>query len=73
MFATWLKDLNYGLKSLIWVGACALCWAIWLNRNVVVFYNAQVSTPLQVALDKILDIVTGGGGQTSSKIELSCA
>jgi hypothetical protein len=73
MFGTWLKDLNSRLKSLIWVEACALCWAIWLSRNVVVFDNAQVSTPLQVALDKVLNIVTERGGQTSSKMGLSCA
>ena len=73
MFGTWLKGLNSRLKSLIWVGACALCWAIWLSRNDVVFDNAQVSTPLQVTLDKVLDTVAEGGGQTSSKMGLLCA
>jgi hypothetical protein len=36
------------LKSKIWFGACTICWAIWLCRNEVIFYNALVPTPMQV-------------------------
>ena len=40
--------MDMELKSKIWFGACTICWAIWLCRNEVIFYNALVPTPMQV-------------------------
>ena len=48
LFDNWLEGVDLKLKYKIWVGACALCWAIWLCRNDVVFNNTRVSTPMQV-------------------------
>jgi hypothetical protein len=42
IFLDWLEGINRKLKSKIIVGASALCWAIWLSRNDIVF-NKTVS------------------------------
>jgi hypothetical protein len=73
MFYIYLQGLNSKLKSLIWVGACALCWAIWLSCN---NDNARVYTPFtghlqRNTLDNVMDCVAEGG-YTSSKVGLSC-
>jgi hypothetical protein len=36
-FSDWLEGINRKLKSKIIVGASALCWAVWLSRNDIVF------------------------------------
>jgi hypothetical protein len=48
MFTGWLNGINKNLLYKILVGASALCWAIWLSRNDVVFNNTRVVTPMQV-------------------------
>ena len=48
MFNGWLIGLNKKLMYKILVGASAVCWAIWLSRNDMVFNNSRVVTPLQV-------------------------
>jgi len=48
LFGNWLEGVDLKLKYMISVGACALCWTIWLCRNDVVSDNALVSTPMQV-------------------------
>ena len=37
IFTGWLEGINRKLKSHILVGASAICWAIWLTRNDIVF------------------------------------
>ena len=37
LFGNWLRGVGTKLKRQLLVGASALCWAIWLNRNDVVF------------------------------------
>jgi hypothetical protein len=37
MFMGWLGGINMKLKAKIIVGASAMCWAIWLTRNNIVF------------------------------------
>jgi hypothetical protein len=48
MFNGWLIGLNKKLMYKILVGASAVCWAIWLSRNYMVFNNYRAATPLQV-------------------------
>ena len=48
MFGSWLHGIGAKLKNQILLGAVALCWAMWLNRNDVVFNNAKTNTFLQV-------------------------
>ena len=48
MFNGWLIGLNKKLMYKILVGASAVCWAIWLSRNNMVFNNSRVATSLQV-------------------------
>ena len=48
MFNGWLIGLNKKLMYKILVGASAVCWAIWLSRNDMVFNNSRAATPLQV-------------------------
>ncbi len=33
----WLGCVDSKIKNLIFVGASAFCWALWLNRNEIVF------------------------------------
>jgi hypothetical protein len=37
MFGSWLNGVGLKLQNQILLGAVALCWALWLNRNDVVF------------------------------------
>ncbi|WVZ85259.1 hypothetical protein U9M48_032206, partial [Paspalum notatum var. saurae] len=37
MFDSWLKRFPWMLRTKILLGAAALCWAIWLSRNDMVF------------------------------------
>ena len=40
--------MNKKLRSLVLVGACAICWAIWLSRNDLVFDKVLVPSYMQV-------------------------
>jgi len=35
-------------KKIVNAGLCALCWAIWLNRNDIIFLKSQKQTYLQI-------------------------
>ena len=48
MFGNWLRGVGTKLKRQLLVGAYALCWAIWLSRNDVVFDKSQTKTYMQV-------------------------
>jgi len=37
MLGSWIKSFPFELRNQILVGAAALCWAVWLSRNDVVF------------------------------------
>ena len=50
MFTSWLEGLNRKMKSQILVGASAICWAIWLTWNDIVFDKALAPSYLQVIL-----------------------
>jgi hypothetical protein len=48
LFGSWLHGLCPKLRNQILLGATALCWAIWLNRNDMVFKKAKSITSMQV-------------------------
>jgi hypothetical protein len=48
IFWSWLVGVNLNTKNLIITCVSALCLAIWISRNVLVFDKAQMLTYLQV-------------------------
>jgi hypothetical protein len=48
LFGAWLDGIPRKLMNQILLGAAALCWAIWLNRNDMLFNNAKSNTFMQV-------------------------
>ena len=47
MFGNWLRGIDKQFSKHI-AGAAALCWALWLTRNDIVFNHKSVSSPMQV-------------------------
>jgi hypothetical protein len=47
IFGNWLHGIDNRFRTLIWVGALAIIWSLWLCRNDKEFNN-KVSSPLQV-------------------------
>jgi hypothetical protein len=48
MFGSWLNNQDKKIKSLIWVGVAAFCWALWRCRNDVIFKNLKTNSVMQV-------------------------
>jgi len=48
LFGSWLKDFPKELKCQILIGAAAICWAVWLWRNDVVFNRRPFNSFAQV-------------------------
>jgi len=48
LFTGWFDGINRKLKSKILVGASAICWAIWLTWNDIIFDKAAAPSYLQV-------------------------
>jgi hypothetical protein len=48
LFNEWLGGVNRKLKRQILAGAIAMCWAIWISRNDIVFDKGIVPSYLQV-------------------------
>jgi hypothetical protein len=48
MFGNWLVGVSKKIKKLILVGASAICWALWLSRNDMVFDKTPSKSYLQV-------------------------
>jgi hypothetical protein len=48
MFGSWLIGIRPRLREHICVGLTVLCWAIWLNRNDMVFNRSKSNTFMQV-------------------------
>jgi len=44
MFDSWLNAICPKLRNQIFVGVAALCWAMWLNRNDMVFNISKYNT-----------------------------
>jgi hypothetical protein len=48
IFGSWLHGVHLKVKNLIITGVAALCWAIWISRNDLVFNKTPMVTYLQV-------------------------
>ena len=48
MFGSWLQGVGWRQKNLILTSISAVCWAIWLNRNDVIFYEVYKQNCLQI-------------------------
>jgi len=48
MLCSWLRGFSMKLRKQFLVGVAAMCWAIWLSRNDVVFNQKQPNSYLQV-------------------------
>ena len=48
LFGSWLRRFPQKLRKQFLIGVAALCWAIWLSRNDVVFNQKQPNSYLQV-------------------------
>jgi hypothetical protein len=48
LFGAWLDGIPQNLMNQILLGAAALCWEIWLNRNDMVFNNVKSNTFMQI-------------------------
>ena len=42
MIGSWLNEIPKDYKPLVLLGVAALCWSVWLCRNVVVFDNKKI-------------------------------
>jgi hypothetical protein len=63
LFTGWLQGMNRKMKSLILVGASAICGGIWLTQNNMILNKAVTPSYLQERdiLDQDLVPVTEGG------------
>jgi hypothetical protein len=48
LFGNWLRGFESKLKRQTWVGIAAICWALWLSRNDLVFNGYNHVSFLQV-------------------------
>jgi hypothetical protein len=48
LYSLWLLNVSARTRSKILVGATAICWAIWLTRNDVVFDKSPIKSYMQV-------------------------
>jgi hypothetical protein len=48
MFGNWLNGIDKKIKARIWIGVCALMWAIWNCCNDVIFNQASHAQFFQV-------------------------
>ncbi len=48
MFGNWLNGFEPKLKRQTWEGIAAICWALWLSRNDIVFNGYNHISFLQV-------------------------
>lgn len=48
LFGSWLNNFPRKFRSQLLIGAAAVCWAIWLSRNEMVFKRSSSYNSLQV-------------------------
>jgi hypothetical protein len=48
LFGSWLRSFLKKQRNLVVIGVAALCWAIWISRNDLVFNKSQFVSILQV-------------------------
>ena len=59
MFGTWLQGIRWKEKSLILTGVSAVCWAMWLSKNDIVFDKVNQQPYLQILFRTTLDKISG--------------
>lgn len=58
IFGRWLIEISDELKSLVLLGAVAICWTLCLTRKAMIFKNKQTS------LLQVIILVTVSHGQS---------
>jgi hypothetical protein len=48
LFGPWLRSFSKQQRNLVLIGMAALCWAIWISRNDLVFNKSHYKSILQV-------------------------
>jgi hypothetical protein len=48
LFGPWLRSFSKKQGNLVLVGVAAFCWAIWINRNDIVFHKSHFISILLV-------------------------
>jgi hypothetical protein len=48
LFGPWLRSFSKKQRNLVLIGVAALCWAIWISRNDIVFHKSHFISILQV-------------------------
>jgi hypothetical protein len=48
LFGPWLRSFSKQQRNLVLIGMTALCWAIWISRNDLVFNKSHYKSILQV-------------------------
>jgi hypothetical protein len=48
VFSDWVQNMKSNNKKIFFVGICVMLWAIWLNRNDIIFNKIQISSYMQV-------------------------
>jgi hypothetical protein len=48
LLGPWLRLFSYKQRNLVLIGLAALCWALWISMNDLVFHKSQYKLILQV-------------------------
>jgi hypothetical protein len=48
VFGSWIRDFPFKQRNRVLLGVAAVCWAIWLSRNDMVFQRTRPNSCLQV-------------------------
>jgi hypothetical protein len=48
LFSGWILGVHKKFRSVVFTGIAAICWALWLSRNDIVFDKCSMKTYMQV-------------------------
>jgi hypothetical protein len=48
LFGPWLRSFSKKQRDLVLIGMAALCWALWISRNDLIFQKSRYKSVLQV-------------------------
>jgi hypothetical protein len=75
LFGPWLRNFSKEQRNLVLIGMAALCWAVWISRNDLVFNKSQHISILQVIFRGVFWIrswVVLSKGEGSSILKAGC-
>lgn len=73
MFFNWLFGPDYKFKHQMLVCAAAICWALWISWNDIVFYyNCHTKPYMQVLYTDALGATTKVCGEDSDLMNNAC-